>query len=209
MSSMNLKIQTNLPLVGFIIISLLLLASYLPVLATPYGAGLYGACNYNNCTISISTSTVVDLPLTGDPTGVYTIQADSVTVTTQSSDGFDVVLESDSATETSLENGANTIATSAGTPASPQVLALNTWGWRVDGQASFGAGPTTPVVDASSSSVTFAGLTENGNPTQIYESNVAAPSGDTFSVWYGVHADSTKPAGTYTRTVLYTATTAL
>ncbi len=215
---MKATIYNKLMVKPFVRISLLLAGGFLasiitlgsPALATPYGGGSYGNCYYGgSCSISLSTSGNINLALTPTSSGVYSIQNDPIVVITDNPTGYAVSLESDSAGTAALVNGANTLNPGSGTPAAPAQLAVNTWGYRVDGQAAFGAGPTSAVTSAASSSLSFAGLTLNGASQQLYSSGAAtAAGGDTINVWYGVRADTTKPAGTYQRIVVYTATTA-
>jgi len=176
------------------------------VFATPYGAGTYGSCTYNNtCTISIATSGTVTLPATTNPSGVVTIDKDIVTVTTNSSGGYTLSLESVSGSSSQLVNGGEVIPAISATAASPATLGLNEWGYRIDGALGFGAGPTSAITSQPSSSLTFAGVPLLGAPQDIKVTASSAPSGDVTNVWYGVRADMTKPAGTYTSTVTYTA----
>lgn len=175
--------------------------------AYPYGAGPYGICAYGGtCTISLSTAGTLTLPLTPTASSVYTIQSDGVTVTTNNPTGYSLTLASSSSTSAALAKGADTIPASSGTATSPLALAINTWGYRVDGQAGFGTGPTSAVTNASSSSFTFAGVSLSGNPQQIYSSAAAASSGNSIDVWYGLRADNSAVDGAYSHTVVYTAT---
>lgn len=177
-----------------------------PVLATPYGYGTYGSCAYQVCSISVTTSGSIDLELVPDSSGVHTIEGDEVEVTTNSSEGYTLQLESASATETGLVGDDDTIAATSGTPASPVALTGNQWGYRVDGLANFGVGPTSAVENQSTTTHTFAGLSLLGNPTTIKNTASPATTGDTTTVWYGVRADTSLASGEYTNTVLYTAT---
>ncbi len=173
--------------------------------ALPYGSGTYGACQYSSCSISIMTGGTVALSATPTSSGVYTIASDSVTVDTLASTGYTLSVK-DSDTVTSLENGANTIAASSASPASPGVLAPNTWGWRIDGTAGFGAGPTTAQSSVASNSLTFAGIVASNQTAQTMKTtSSAANPPDVTSVWYGVRVDTAKPAGTYSTQVVYTA----
>lgn len=175
--------------------------------ATPYGRGRYGTCTYNSggCTISLATSGTVDLTLQPTVSGVYTIDKDEVEVTTNSNDGFTLSLESASPTENALVGSSGSIAASSGTPASPMALALNNWGFRVDNLSGFGVGPTSAVQNQSSSSLTFAGVPLEGSSVTVRSYDDSAPSGVSTDVWYGVGADLTLPADTYTQVVTYTA----
>lgn len=178
-----------------------------PALATPYGYGTYGSCAYQQCSISVTTSGSIDLELTPDSSGVHTIEGDEVEVTTNSSQGYTLQLESASATQAGLVGDDDTIAATTGTPASPSVLTGNQWGYRVDGLASFGSGPTSAVQNQAATSHTFAGLSLLGSPTTIKNTSSPATTGDLTTVWYGVRADNSLASGEYNGTVRYTATT--
>jgi len=176
------------------------------VFATNYGAGVYGSCTYNEtCTISIATSGTVTLPATTNPSGVVTIDKDIVTVTTNSSGGYTLSLESVSGSSSELVNGGEVIPAISATAGSPATLGLNEWGYRIDGALGFGAGPTSAITSQPSSSLTFAGVPLLGAPQDIKVTASSAPSGDVTNIWYGLRADMSKPAGTYTSTVTYTA----
>jgi hypothetical protein len=85
---------------------------------------------------------------------------------------------------------------------------MNTWGYRVDGLASFGSGPTTTINSGSVPSTTFAKVPpSNLAGTQVASSSGAANPAVNTTVWYGVCANSAVPAGSYTVTVTYTAVT--
>lgn len=174
--------------------------------ALTFGSGTYGTCAYNSCGITLTASGAVPLSITPTAGGVVTIASDTITVETGASTGYNLQLESAAAT-TTLISGSNTIAASSGTFAAPQTLATNTWGYRIDSAGAFGAGPTSAVTNAAGSSLTFAGLTVSGSPVTLKTTNIGAPTpGETTTIWYGAKADSSVPSGTYSRTVLYTAT---
>lgn len=173
--------------------------------ASPYGYGSYGSCAYQECSITMETDSTVSLPVTPTDSGVYTIAEDVVEVTTNSSEGYTLQLASASLSENGLVGDDDTIETSSGTTASPVTLASNRWGFRVDGFDGFGMGPTTPVTNQSSSALTFAGIPLSGSPITINTTSEEATSGDSTSVWYGIHVNNSVPAGTYTATVVYTA----
>jgi len=113
-----------------------------------------------------------------------------------------------STTNNAMQGASTSLASSTGTPSAPTTLAVNTWGYRVDGLASFGAGPTTAQSSGSVPSVTFAGVpASNQSSTQVaYSASPANPAQDT-KVWYGICANSSIPAATYSVTVVYTAVT--
>lgn len=176
-------------------------------IASPYGRGKYGSCTYGEtCTISAATFGTVSLSIEPTVDGVYTINEDQIEVTTNSNSGYVLTIESDSDTKSTLEGIVDEIDPVSGTPASPVALTGNQWGYRVDGFSSFGAGPTSSVENASSSSATFAGLPFLNNAATIRSTSVSAPLGEVTSVWYGVRADFDVAPDTYTRTVIYTTT---
>jgi hypothetical protein len=175
--------------------------------ALPYGSGTYGTCTYDTCAISVLSSGTVNLAVTPTSSGVNTTAKDDVTVSTDASTGYTLTFL-DSDTDTTLVNGGNSIAASSGTQAGPITLALNTWGYRVDGLASFGAGPTSAQNNDSSTLYTFAGVpASNQTAHTLKTTSAAANPAETTNVWYGVRLDTTKPSGTYSDQVTYTAVT--
>lgn len=199
-----------LPKLGLLIVIGLSLLVAEPLLggnssALPYGSGTYGSCQYDTCSLSLSTSGTVSVSATPTVSGVYSTQSDSVLVGTHASTGYTLTMK-DSDTSTDLVSGGDTVARSAGTQASPITLALNTWGYRVDGLSGFGAGPTSAQTNSASSSYTFAGMPASNESTHTLKvTSVAAEPAETTTVWYGVRIDHTKPSGTYTDLVTYTA----
>lgn len=155
--------------------------------------------------ISISTSGTVAIGVTPTSSGAATSNEDTVTVSTNNAAGYNLTL-SDSDTNTNLVNGGNTIAAHAGTWASPTTLANNSWGYRVDGAGSFGAGPTADETNQANLTGTWAGVPSSAAPQQL-KSTSATATGDNTVVWYGVKVDTSKPNGLYTDQVTYTATT--
>ncbi len=157
-----------------------------------------------NGVISVFTTsgTVTLGALTPDATGVQSTNKDEVTVTTTDTDGYTLTLK-DADTTYTLASGGDSFAASAGTPASPITLVNNTWGWRVDSLAGFGAGPTSVISSAAPSALTFAAIPANGSP---YTINSAGTNGtEVTEVWYSARALNTQPSGTYTDLVTYTA----
>jgi hypothetical protein len=172
-----------------------------------FGSGTYGSCSYNNCSITISTSGTVSLNVVPTASGKCSVQEDSVAVTTDDSSGFMLSL-ADTATNSALTDGSQSLPTSSGTLAMPATLSNDTWGYRVDGIGGFGAGPTTAQTNATLGSMLFAGLQNSlGTPDTIANTSVVADPAVVTPVWYGVCADTTITDGTYTGQVLYTAVT--
>ena len=155
-------------------------------------------------TISITTSGSVALNVTPVSGGSQTSASDTVSVSTNNSAGYTLTL-ADSDADTDLENGGNSIVAHAGTQASPTALANNRWGYRVDSIGGFNTGGAVEN-NVTSSSITYAGVPATGAPNTI-KTTAATASGDTTTVWYAVKADTSKPNGTYSDIVTYTATT--
>lgn len=190
---------------GVIVSSLILMRQ---ASAVPYGVSTYGNCEYGeDCTISITTSSSVSLDLSPTVAGVYTIEKDEVTVATNSNHGYSLTLSSSSATENALKNGVEEIVATSGDYHDPIPLGMNEWGYRIDNLGGFGTGPTSSVENQLTNTALFAGIPLLGSAHAIKTLNTAssAPPSDTTTIWYGVRADTSKPAGTYTASVLYTA----
>lgn len=159
-------------------------------------------------TISISSSNNVSLNITPVAGGSQTSASDTVTVNTNSSTGYNLMLKDADATLT-LTNGGQSIAASSNTMAAATTLANNTWGFAV---ASSTPGVAANTFDASysaisnqtSSSSKWAGITASDQ--RIKQTSEPA-SNDTTTVWYSAKVDTSKPSGTYTDVVTYTATT--
>lgn len=156
-------------------------------------------------TISMTTSGTVTLNITPDANGQSSSASDSVSVSTNNSAGYTLTLADSDAT-TTLANGGNTLTAHAGTQGTPTTLANNTWGYRVDSVGGFGVGPTSSETNVDTLALTWAGVPASGSPVTL-KTTAATASNDATTVWYGAKADTTKPNGTYTGTVLYTATT--
>lgn len=177
-----------------------------PAHAITYGSGQYGRCQYGACTISLTSSATLSvdvLPASGSTT--CSVSSDNVTVTTSSSDGYTLQL-SDADTSAQLTASGGVVNPVAGTRASPQTLSANTWGYRVDGAGGFGAGPTTGSNNAGVPSFPFAAVPLSSDTADTIATNpVAATTGATTTVWYGVCVSTATPSGAYSDSVVYTA----
>lgn len=152
-----------------------------------------------------TTNTTVNINATPSAGGVQTIASDTVTISTNNATGYTLKVAETTGVNT-LTSGANTIAASAGTLASPIAMAVNTWGYRVVGAGGFGATATSAVSSAAIGALTFAAVPATATPDTIKTTATTATS-DTTTVWYGVAVNTSKPSGTYTNSVTYTATT--
>ena len=138
----------------------------------------------NPVIVSYSSGPTVTLgAITPDSTGKQSTASDTVTADTNDTSGY----------------------TGSGTPAAPAALANNTWGWRVDSLAGFGAGPGGVLSNASPSALTYAGIPENGSPFTIRTTSGTGSASPT--VWYSARVSSSQPIGSYATTVTYTVTT--
>jgi hypothetical protein len=175
--------------------------------STVYGSGNYGNCDYGSCTITLSNSGLGSMNVVPTTAGTCTVHSDTLSVTTDSTTGYNLTMTT-STTNTSMVNGANSITASTGTSASPSLLTMNTWGYRVDGLGGFGSGPTTSESSGSVPSVTFAGIpASNQTATTVASSSSPANPTVNTTAWYGVCANATIPSGTYSATITYTAVT--
>jgi hypothetical protein len=172
-----------------------------------YGAGGYGICYYGTCTITLSSGSAASVNVLPTAGGACTVQSNTASVLTDNANGYSLSMTTNT-TNNNMTGSTSTIGASPGTAAAPVLLTANTWGWRVDGWSGFGAGPTTTLSNGSIPSVTFAGVPANNQSAAQLALTAAPanPAGDT-TVWYGVCANASKPSGTYTATVTYTAVT--
>jgi hypothetical protein len=175
--------------------------------STVYGSGNYGNCDYGSCTITLTSNGTVGVNVTPTATGKCTVQSDTASVTTDNTIGYTLTMTT-STTNNAMVNGGTNLSAASGTAASPTTLAMNTWGYRVDGVSGFGAGPTSSQNSGTIPAVTFAGVpASNAAATAVASSSSAANPAVNTTVWYGVCANTTIPAGTYSTTVTYTAVT--
>lgn len=202
------RIQTTLLLPTIAILAIIISWALLshPVAGINYGAGTYGTCNFGTCGISLATSGSISANVTPTAGSAQcTVNNDVVTATTDASTGYTINL-TDTDTTNTLDGSASSITASSGTPASPTVLTANTWGYRVDSIASFGAGPTGAISNATIPAQTYAGVPiSSGTPGLIRTTSIADTGIVNTSVWYGVCVDSSLKSGSYTDSVTYTA----
>lgn len=152
-------------------------------------------------TLTMANSNNVSLNANPTSGTVQTTAKDTVTVSTNNSGGYNLSIK-DSDSDTDLQDGSNAIAATSGTAAAPTALTAGTWGYRVDGRAGFGAGPTSTLSSGALGSVTYAGVT--ASDVQV-KSTSATASNDATDFWYSVAVNTSQPTGTYTDEVTYTA----
>lgn len=174
---------------------------------TTYGSGSYGGCEYGSCTLTLASGGATGVNVLPTPTGRCTVQSDTVSVLTNSSSGYSMTMTTATA-DNAMTGSAGSIDASSGTAVSPVTLAMNTWGYRIDGLSGFGAGPTNSQTNGSIPSVAFAGVPASGQtPTAVASTIAAASPAQETTVWYGICADDSVPSDTYSVSVMYTAVT--
>jgi hypothetical protein len=191
--------------IGLVAIILAAIAQIASVQALPYGRGAYGKCQFGSCSITLTSSTSIAANITPSGATKCSVVKDEVSVRTGSSTGYTLQVSDADANTNLVRSGGGTIAATSGTRNVSTVLTANTWGYRVDGIGSFGAGPTSAVTNASIPADTYAAVPTYGNSDSIVTSTTAASVAVITPVWYGICSNTSIPAGTYTDTVLYTA----
>lgn len=163
-----------------------------------------------NEVISMSTSGTVSLTLNPAGSGVVSSASDTVSVTTNKANGYNLSVADNDAT-TTLVSGANTLTASSGTKTAPVALTNGTWGFAVaSGTTGIGTNGFDASYSAESSSTSstskWAGMPATGSPMMI-KTTATTASADTTTVWFAAKVATSQPTGTYTDTVTYTATT--
>jgi hypothetical protein len=153
----------------------------------------------------VSSAGPVAINVTPTSSAVQSSASDTVTVNTNNASGYTLTLQTSTANR-ALTKGSDTIAAHTASASSPSALANNSWGFRVDGASGFGAGTTVAESNIATSAYTWAGVPANGSAATV-KTSAGPASADATTVWYAMRADASKPSGTYTNTVLYTAVT--
>ncbi|MEO5628096.1 MAG: hypothetical protein ABIQ89_04400 [Candidatus Saccharimonadales bacterium] len=151
--------------------------------AQPYGKGKYDANVPYGSATSLTISTTGNVAIQITPTDSGTLGTADNTVTVSSTDVIGYKLYIRSLGSTNMANGPFSIPASAN--GLPAALANNTWGYNTDASADF--------VGMTLSDVLIKSLTG------------PATAGDATQVTYGVKVDNSKPAGSYSTSIVYTA----
>ncbi|PLS81098.1 hypothetical protein CYG49_03145 [Candidatus Saccharibacteria bacterium] len=207
-SSINRKwILLQVALLIFLIIILIMPAPR--VLGLTYGTGGYGNCQFNTCgiTLSLASGGMNALSITPTSSGSCTIKKESATIVTGSDTGFSLMLQDGDADNSLKTVSGSSIASISGTVATPTALAVNTWGFRVDGVGGFGVGPTSEVTNVATPSSLFAAVPlSTGSAATIAKTAVSTGStGVTVNTFFGSCIDTSKESGQYTDAVIFTA----
>lgn len=155
--------------------------------------------------ISVTANSPGNINVTPVSGGAQSSVSHVVTVNSSVAAGFDLTLSNGDTTVTLAGPSGNTIAASTNTYAAPAALANNSWGYAVAALNQFDASYSA-LNSATSSISEWAGVPSSASPQNIKTTSSVA-SNDQTTVWYSVKADTTKVAGNYTDTVLYTGTT--
>ncbi len=187
----------------------LLLPTLVLTLAIPCVAGANAATTTVSSTLGsvislFTTSGSVSLNLVPSAAGTQTIASDTVTISTNDAAGYTLQL-AEATASSAMTSGGNSIPAGSGSKTTPAALSPNTWGYRVDGAGGFGTGPTTAAASQPISATTFAAVPVTASPDTLVATSSTA-SNSTTTVWYGLAASTSKPNGTYSNTVTYTAT---
>lgn len=148
--------------------------------AQPFGVGVYNANVPFGGETSLTIATDGNLSVNVTPNSTATTVS-NVTVTSSDVVGYKLYIRA--LTSTDLSGTGGNIPASANV--SPGGLATNTWGYNTDNSSD------------------YIGITSS----DVLLKSVTGPyvSGDLTQVYYGVKVDYTKPAGTYSSTIIYTA----
>jgi len=151
--------------------------------ASPFGEGVFGAHVLFGSVTSLAISLGSNPSLNLTPSGSNFVGSGSHTITVTSTDVVGYSLYIYGAGSTAMSGNGSTIPASSNGSAAP--LAVNTWGYNTDGSSNYLGLTTTPTLFKTA--------------TGPYE------SGDNTTVTYGVLTNITKPAGSYSAAVTYTA----
>ena len=161
----------------------------------------FAASQSKNATVNVVVGSSISLDVSGGTGGTGTVDINvtptaagavgtashNVAVSTNNTTGYKLQLNSSTA-DTTLAKGADTLAATSGTKAAPANLDTNSWGYSIPGFAAD----------------TYAGVTPTGNPV-VLKTTATPATNDSTTVTWGAKVDTSKPNGTYTRQVTYTA----
>jgi len=156
----------------------------MPVHASPFGQGKFGADIPFGSMTSISINLGGDVALSLAPSGGNFSGNSSHTVTVTSTDTVGYYLYAHTGGSTSMANGSAAIPTSGNSTDAP--LSVGSWGYNTTG-----------------STTNFTGM--NATSILLKDANGPYKNGDPTQVTYGALVSNTQEAGTYSVGVTYTA----
>lgn len=162
-------------------------------------------------TLSVSTTSSVDLNITVSENDTMTIRQGNITVST-TSPGYKLFMSmlSDN-TNLSSTNVSGVIAATSGTFSSPSALTRGTWGYAIPSGTShiasngFNATYTEMSSEAATNTPTFAVPPVASSSPQLIASSSTATSGDNFPIYYAVRANADTNPGAYSNSLAFTA----
>jgi hypothetical protein len=162
-----------------------------------------------NSAISISNSTAtVSVSLIPGASPVESVGSDTVTVSTNDTDGYTLeVAASDATNALSSATGPGTYTISATTPTTPATattLDTNSWGWCVVGIGTCSGSYSVTNNQADGASGNWIAMPASGSDIEV-KSTTGTATNDTTVFYYGVNVDSSKQTDVYTDAVTYTA----
>lgn len=161
-----------------------------------------------NINSTLSMSSDANASFTINPTSTQAKSSSNkatVTVSTNNATGYNLKIGMIGA-DNALKNTAavSQIDAHTGSFGAPAAMALNKWGYRVDGAGTFGAGTTTAETDVNDLAQTWAAVPVQNSEDTIKNHASAVQSHQT-DVYFGAKVDATKPSGAYTGQVQFTA----
>jgi len=175
---------TKQKLLGLLVLLLGVLSLPMPVAASPFGWGVFGAdVPFGSATsLSIALGGDVSIPMSVNGSNFEGSASNTVTVTTTDVVGYYLYAHTTGSSD--MTSGSASIPASAN--GSAAALSVDTWGYNTTGSATnfLGLGPTSSLLKDA------AGPYKNGDIT---------------TVTYGVKAGPTQAAGNYTIPITYTA----
>lgn len=165
-------------------IAILSLATATPVIASPFGQGVFGADVPFGSATSISINLGGDVALSLTPDGGNFKGTNAHTVTVTSTDVVGYYLYAHTTGSTDMVNGGATIPASGNSSMNP--LSVGSWGYNTTG-----------------STTNFLGM----NATSVLLKDADGPfkNGDPTNVTYGALTSGTQAAGNYSVAITYTA----
>lgn len=151
----------------------------------------------NDASLSVAlTPETMNLAVTPTPDGTLASDELAIQVNTDNTTGYALTLAL-AGSESSLYDptSGGEIQSTTAAMRDPNTLAVNTWGWYPDSLAN-------------NTGNLFSALPSNSDPYELKKTSTpTSGSGDTTTISFGVKADTTLPAGSYTNAIVISAVT--
>jgi uncharacterized protein (TIGR02145 family) len=160
--------------------------------------------------VSVSNSSALSMDVNAVASGTYASVKDTVTTRTNIGGGYDLYVSMGNSNSNLYLTSDNQsyIAPTSATIDSPAVLDSNSWGFAVPTSntgaviSGFDSSYSTPTPSAASK---WAAMPVNTEATKVQSTNAANETGQALDIYYGAYLDITKPGGTYSGEVIYSA----